>query len=88
MALHSTNSPRPQLPAFCRSRRPHHIPIDASSLQRLHQLIWVVLAVQLSSVLLLLAGPVPPAMAPATEGEPTTSARRAGSGSDWWRASP
>ena len=48
--------PSPQLPAFCRSRRQITTTVRVSSLQ---QLLWLVLALQLSTILLLLAGPVP-----------------------------
>ena len=50
--------PSPQLPAFCRSRRPVTT-VRVSTLQQLLWLLWLVLAIQLSSLLLLLAGPVP-----------------------------
>jgi hypothetical protein len=50
---------QPQLPAFCRTRplRPGHLLCGANSLQRL---LYLVLILQLSTVLLVLAGPVPP----------------------------
>jgi hypothetical protein len=51
--------PSPQLPAFCRSRRPSTTTVRSSSLQQLLWLLWLVLAVQLSTLLLVLAGPVP-----------------------------
>jgi hypothetical protein len=50
----------PQLPAFCRSRRPITTTVRVSTLQQLLWLLWLVLAIQLSTLLLLLAGPVPP----------------------------
>ena len=51
--------PRPQLPAFCRSRRPT-VMVTASSLAGLRVLALLGLAFQLSTLLLVLAGPVPP----------------------------
>jgi hypothetical protein len=49
----------PQLPAFCRSRRPT-VMVTASSLAGLRGLVLLGLAFQLSTLLLVLAGPVPP----------------------------
>ena len=51
--------PAPQLPAFCRTRRPT-VMVTASSLAGLRGLVLLGLAFQLSTLLLLLAGPVPP----------------------------
>lgn len=51
--------PSPQLPAFCRSRRPT-VMVTASSLSCLRGLMLLGLAFQLSTLLLVLAGPVPP----------------------------
>ena len=51
--------PGPQLPAFCRSRRPT-VMVTASSLAGLRGLVLLGLAFQLSTLLLVLAGPVPP----------------------------
>ena len=64
MAQH-TNHPNgergrgPKLPAFCRTRRPITTTVRVSSLQQLLWLLWLVLALQLSTILLLLSGPVP-----------------------------
>jgi hypothetical protein len=55
---------KPQLPAFCRTRRPITTTVRLSSLRQLQWLLWLVLALQLSTVLLVVAGPVPPAAAP------------------------
>jgi hypothetical protein len=55
--------PQPQLPAFCRTRRPITTTVSLCSLRQLQWLLWLVLALQLST-LLLLAGLVPPAAAP------------------------
>jgi len=49
----------PQLPAFCRTRRPT-VMVTASSLAGLRGLVLLGLAFQLSTLLLVLAGPVPP----------------------------
>ena len=50
---------RPQLPAFCRTRRPT-VMVTVSSLAGLRALALLGLAFQLSTLLLVLAGPVPP----------------------------
>ena len=50
--------PGPQLPAFCRTRRPT-VMVTASSLAGLRGLVLLGLAFQLSTLLLVLAGPVP-----------------------------
>ena len=52
--------PRPQLPAFCRTRRPTTVGVTASSLASLRLLVLLGLLFQLSTLLLLLAGPMPP----------------------------
>ncbi len=52
--------PGPQLPAFCRTRRPTTVAVTASSLAALQLLVLLGLAFQLSTLLLVLAGPVPP----------------------------
>jgi len=56
--------PSPQLPAFCRTRRPITTTVQVSALQQLLWLLWVVLALQLSTILLILAGPVPAQLRP------------------------
>ena len=56
--------PSPQLPAFCRSRRPSTTTVRVSTLQQLLWLLWLVLALQLSTLLLVLAGPVPAPLKP------------------------
>ena len=64
---HPGRTPRPlaqpQLPAFCRTRRPITTTVRLSSLRQLQWLLWLVLAFQLSTVLLVLAGPVPAPLA-------------------------
>ena len=57
--------PRPQLPAFCRSRRPV-VMVTASSIANVRLLVLLGLLFQLSTLLLVIAGPVPPRLAPAT----------------------
>ena len=69
--------PTPQLPAFCRSRRPISTAVQVSTLRHLFGLLWLVLAIQLSTLLLILAGPVPAPMGPrpattALQEEPST----------------
>ncbi|CAK6692497.1 hypothetical protein BBFGKLBO_01247 [Synechococcus sp. CBW1107] len=56
---------QPQLPAFCRTRRPITTTVRLSSMRQLQWLLWLVLALQLSTVLLVLAGPVPAPLASA-----------------------
>jgi hypothetical protein len=69
---HPGRTPRPlaqpQLPAFCRTRRPITTTVRLSSLRQLQWLLWLVLALQLSTVLLVLAGPVPAPLAAAPGG--------------------
>ena len=48
---------RPHVPAFCRTRRP--VAVTASSLTTLRLLVLLGLLLQLSTLLLVLAGPVP-----------------------------
>ncbi|QPN56553.1 hypothetical protein I1E95_16110 [Synechococcus sp. CBW1107] len=57
--------PRPKLPAFCRSRRPV-VMVTASSIANLRLLVLLGLLFQLSTLLLVITGPVPPRLAPAT----------------------
>ncbi len=69
MAYPTTGSPgfsrrRPELPAFCRTRRPTVV-VSISSLRSLRILLLLVLAFQLSTLLLVIAGPVAPRPAPA-----------------------
>lgn len=48
----------PKLPAFCRTRRTITTTVGLSALQQLQWLLWLVLALQLSTILLLLASPL------------------------------
>ena len=59
----SARGSSPQLPAFCRSRRPT-VTVWVTTLQRLQWLLWLAVALQLSTLLLLLAGPTPPRLGP------------------------
>jgi hypothetical protein len=58
--------PSPQLPAFCRSRRPSTVAVTVSSLAAMRLLGLLGLTLQLSTLLLVLAGPVPPPPAAST----------------------
>mgnify|MGYP006950321638 CR=1 FL=1 len=49
----------PHLPAFCRTRRPTTV-VSVTSLRAIHRLLLLVLVFQLSTLLLVIAGPVPP----------------------------
>ena len=51
---------RPQLPAFCRTRRPTTVAVSVSSLNALRLLVLLGLLFQLSTLLVVIAGPVPP----------------------------
>ena len=51
--------PSPQLPAFCRTRQRSTTTVGLRTLQQLQWLLWLLLALQLSTILLLLSGPVP-----------------------------
>ena len=48
----------PQLPAFCRTRQRSATTVGLSALQQLQWLLWLLLALQLSTILLLLGGPL------------------------------
>ena len=48
--------PRPQLPAFCRTRRPTSVAVTVSSLNALRLLVLLGLLFQLSTLLLLITG--------------------------------
>ena len=50
----------PKLPAFCRTRRTITTTVGLSALQQLQLLLWLVLGLQLSTILLLLASPLSP----------------------------
>ena len=52
--------PAPELPAFCRTRRPASVIVTASSLTALRLLVLLGLLFQLSTLLLVLVRPVPP----------------------------
>ena len=67
--------PSPQLPAFCRSRRPSTVAVTTSSLAAMRLLGLLGLTVQLSTLLLMLAGPVPPRPAATTSTNTPRSVR-------------
>jgi hypothetical protein len=73
----SARGSSPQLPAFCRTRRPITTNVRVSSLQQLQWLLWLLLALQLSTILLLLSGPVPAPRRPQT-GVPLAATGAAG----------
>jgi hypothetical protein len=50
---------RPQLPRFCQ-REPRHTLVTITNLRYLHRLLWLLLLFQVTTVLLVIAGPVPP----------------------------
>ena len=55
-----TSEPRrPQLPRFCQ-REPRHTLVTITNLRYLHRLLWLLLLFQVTTVLLVIAGPVPP----------------------------
>jgi hypothetical protein len=64
-----------QLPAFCRTRRPTTT-VYVSSLRDLYRLLLLVLVFQLSTLLLVITGPIPPRLTPAI----TNSALRPAAG--------
>ena len=63
------------MPAFCRTRRPITTTVRLGDLRQLQWLLWLVLALQLSTVLLVLAGPVPAPLA-ATPDDPVPMRRQ------------
>ncbi len=69
----------PQLPAFCRTRRPITTTVRVSTLQQLLWLLWLVVFLQLSTILLVIAGPVPPRLSPAPAPSRTLITTAAGS---------
>jgi len=74
---------KPQLPAFCRTRRPTTT-VYVSSLRDIYRLLLLVLVFQLSTLLLVIAGPVPLRLTPAnttTVFLPTTGAAAGGASS-------
>jgi hypothetical protein len=50
---------QPQLPPFCRRAHRCHTLVSITSLRQMQRLLWLALIFQLSSVLLITAGPVP-----------------------------
>lgn len=56
----SASGRRVELPAFCRTRRSGIHLVGAGNLRGLYSLLLLVLVLQLSTLLLVIAGPVPP----------------------------
>ena len=69
--------PSPQLPAFCRTRQRSNTTVGLSALQQLQWLLWLLLALQLSTILLVLAGPASVQQRPQA-GDPLTARGAAG----------
>ena len=65
--------------AFCRTRRPITTTVRVSTLQQLLWLLWLVVFLQLSTVLLVIAGPVPSRLSPAPAPSRTLITAAAGS---------
>ena len=63
----SSDQRRPQLPRFCQ-REPRHTLVTITNLRHLHRLIWLLLLFQVTTVLLVIAGPVPPRPLPSQPG--------------------
>ena len=59
-SAHRPQLRQPQLPAFCRTSRPTTVAVSVSSLNALRLLVLLGLLFQLSTLLLVLAGPVAP----------------------------
>ncbi|MGB5134051.1 MAG: hypothetical protein WBN89_02630 [Prochlorococcaceae cyanobacterium] len=74
-------SNRPQLPAFCRTRRPT-VTVSVSGLAALQRLVLLVLVFQLSTLLLVIAGPVPPVLTPGPTWRRSTAVAEAPAGPD------
>ncbi len=53
---------QPQLPPFCRRAHRRHRLVSITNLCHLHRLLWLSLIFQVSTVLLVTAGPVPSSM--------------------------
>ena len=65
---------RPELPAFCRTRRRHPVVVEISRLRGLQAQLWLVLLFQLSTLLLVLA--LLPSPAPIGESGSTYGAQQ------------
>jgi hypothetical protein len=50
----------PELPAFCRTRRQSTVVIESRRINRLAAQLWLVVLLQLSILMLVIAGPFPP----------------------------
>ena len=69
-----------QLPAFCRSRSSHSQLVSVSNLRNLQRLLLLVLLFQLSTLLLVIVGPMPPRPQVSTSPDMPRHAGTAGDG--------
>ena len=69
-----------QLPAFCRSRSPRSQLVSVNNLRNLQRLLLLVLLFQLTTLLLVVAGPVPPRPLVSTNTALSSDAGTAGGG--------
>jgi hypothetical protein len=60
MTRRGPSDERPPLPAFCRTRSPRSQLVSVNNLRNLQRLLLLVLLFQLTTLLLVVAGPVPP----------------------------
>ena len=66
----------PELPAFCRTRRHSTVVVESRRTNRLAVQLWLVLLLQLSTLLLVIsAWPVPPRLQPDHSGAATGTDR-------------
>ena len=69
-----------QLPAFCRTRSPRSQLVSVNNLRNLQRLLLLVLLFQLTTLLLVVAGPVPPRPLVSTNTALSSDAGTAGGG--------
>jgi len=69
-----------QLPAFCRSRSPRTQLVSVSNLRSIQRLLLLVLLFQLSTLLLVIVGPMPPRPQVSTSPDMPRHAGTAGDG--------
>ncbi len=79
---------QPELPAFCRTRRQRPVTVQPSRLRRLERLLWLVLALQLSTLLLLLTGSIPARLRPASALRSNVAAKGSEQSQGFARSSP
>ncbi len=65
---------QPQLPPFCRRAYRCHTLVSITSLRQLQRLLWLALIFQVSTVLLVIAGPVPPRLQAVSTNSPFPAA--------------